>query len=158
MTDLTLTISRQIAASPANVWRCLTEPDLLKRWFAPDPVAVPEAEIDLTPGGIFRIVMQMPGQDPMDGDPGCVLLVEPERRIVWTAALGPGFVPNPPHTNAEDFYMTADMTLEPSQGGTLYTARALHATPAAVTAHEAMGFHDGWGTTAGQLEDLAKTL
>jgi len=32
-----LTISHAIAAPPYAVWRCWTEPELIKRWFAPRP-------------------------------------------------------------------------------------------------------------------------
>lgn len=152
---LTLTISRQINATPQIVWRCLTEPDLLMQWFAPKPVEITEAEVDATPGGVFHIVMKVPEHGEMRGPSGCVLLTESHTRLVWTAALGPGFVPNPPHTNADDFYMTADIRLEARDGGCFYTAHALHATPQAVAAHERMGFHNGWGTAAGQLAELA---
>lgn len=154
--DLTLSITRQINASPQTVWRCLTEPELLVQWFAPKPVEITEVEVDPTPGGIFHIVMKVPEYGEMRGPSGCVLLAESPTRIVWTAALGPGFVPNPPHTNPDDFYMTADMRLEARDGGCFYTATALHATPQAVVAHEKMGFYDGWGTTAGQLAELAE--
>lgn len=154
--DLTLHLDRQIDARPETVWRCMTDPDLLVQWFAPKPVIVSNVKLDLRPGGIFSLQMQMPGHDPMDAGPdGCVLLVVPNERLVWTAALGPDFAPNPPHTNPDDFYMTADMRLTPKNGGTLYTVRALHSTPVAMSAHEKMGFHGGWGTAAGQLEELA---
>ena len=44
-----LEISRLLQAPRAAVWRCWTEPELLKRWFAPAPWTTPEAEIDLGP-------------------------------------------------------------------------------------------------------------
>jgi uncharacterized protein YndB with AHSA1/START domain len=68
--DLTLTLTRHINASPATVWRCWTDPELLVKWFAPDPVEVVTCEVDPTPGGLFNVIMQMPGHDPMVGPCG----------------------------------------------------------------------------------------
>ena len=153
--DLTLTLTRHIKASPATVWRCWTDPELLRKWFAPDPVQVTTCEIDPMPGGLFNIVMQMPGHDPMDAPAGCVLVADIGARLVWTAALGPDFRPNPPHDAAGDFYITVDLTMTAEGGGCRYTVKAMHATPAAVKAHKNMGFFDGWGTTTDQLSALA---
>ncbi len=159
MPDLSLELTRSFAAAPSQVWRCLTEPELLKQWFAPKPVTVTEIELDLRPGGRFRTVMNIPDMGEMDTGTGCVLLVEPERRLVWTSALGPGFRPNALADDPASFFMTAEMLLAPTPGGgTDYTARALHADAAAVKAHEAMGFHEGWGAAADQLGDLASSL
>lgn len=156
--DLTLTVTRDIAARPNAVWRCLTEPDLVRQWFAPAPVTVTTCEIDARPGGILNVVMQMPGHDPMAEPPGCALLAEPPARLVWTAALGPGFVPNPPHDNPEDFYITVDIRLTETQDGTEYRANVLHATQTSVAAHERMGFVEGWGQATDQLAALAASL
>jgi uncharacterized protein YndB with AHSA1/START domain len=43
-------------------------------------------------------------------------------------------------------------------GGTLYRAMARHWSAEDLKAHEQMGFHDGWGKAADQLEALARTL
>ena len=105
--DHSLHFTRQINARPQAVWRCWTEPALLKQWFAPAPVVTTEAEIDPQPGGGFRTVMEVPDHGTMAGDPGCVLLAEPAARLVWTNALGPGFVPNLIGTGPMDFAFTA---------------------------------------------------
>jgi uncharacterized protein YndB with AHSA1/START domain len=47
-----------IQASPAEVWRALTEPEELERWF------VPRASVDLRPGGEFRWEYGRGGADP----------------------------------------------------------------------------------------------
>lgn len=156
--ELSLVLKKHISASPAAVWRCLTEPDLLVQWFTPKPVVTFDVEIDLQPGGIFALKMQMPGEKPMIEPPGCFLLVEPETRLVWTSALAPGFRPYPAYESDADFYMTADIRLIPEAGGTIYHVTALHATSAQRDIHESYGFLDGWGTAADQMESLAKTL
>ena len=54
--------------------------------------------------------------------------------------------------------MTAIVTFADENGGTRYTARALHWTVADREAHEKMGFHEGWGQCADQLAALAARL
>ena len=43
-------------------------------------------------------------------------------------------------------------------GGTTYTATARHRSVEARQEHEGMGFFDGWGTVATQLEAYAQSL
>ncbi len=148
---LDLRLTRDVAATPAQLWEAWTNPEHLKQWFAPKPVRVTEAEIDPRPGGRFRTVMALPDGTEMAGE-GCVLAAEPERRLMWTDALSRGWRPN-----AEPF-MTAEITMEPIDGGTRYTALVLHKDAADRTRHEEMGFHDGWGTVLTQLEEFARKL
>ena len=82
MSDLDLILTRRLPASPARVWRCWTEPDLIRQWFAPKPVETREVEIDLRPGGRFYTLMVMPDGTEYPNE-GCILLVEPERRLVY---------------------------------------------------------------------------
>ncbi|MBP8234761.1 MAG: SRPBCC domain-containing protein [Rhizorhabdus sp.] len=108
--------------------------------------------MDPRPGGIFSVVMASPEGVEMDETPGCILLVEPQKRLVWTDALGPEFRPN-----AQSF-MTADISMEAVDGGTRYRALARHKSDADRRSHEEMGFHEGWGTCLTQLEGLAERL
>jgi uncharacterized protein YndB with AHSA1/START domain len=56
-------------------------------------------------------------------------------------------------------FMTAEVLFEDAGAGkTRYTARAMHWSAEARKEHEEMGFHEGWGKAADQLEALAKTL
>jgi uncharacterized protein YndB with AHSA1/START domain len=158
--DLDLVLERTVDAPIDLVWKAYTDPEQLKKWFAPRPYEISEIELDLRPGGIFRIRMTGPdGFDTGHGVPGCVLEVAERERLVWTSALGPGYRPNPAGEGCESFPMTAIITFaEGGAGKTLYTAIALHKNAADKESHEKMGFHDGWGTTASQLEQLAKSL
>ncbi len=45
-------------ASPEKVWQAWTKPELLKQWWGPDNVTIPECEVDLRVGGKFYIVME----------------------------------------------------------------------------------------------------
>jgi uncharacterized protein YndB with AHSA1/START domain len=156
--DTTLSFTRSLAATPAAVWRCWTEPELLKKWFAPHPVETTEVEIEAKPGGIFRTVMVVPEHGEMRGDPGCVLVAVPERHLVWTNALGPQFRPNKMGDGPMDFAFSAEITIEATAGGCTYTATCRHATPEQSRAHADMGFYEGWGTVTTQLGELAATL
>ena len=152
-----LELTRHLKAGRSAVWRCWTEPSLMEAWFCPRPWRATDIEIDLARGGRFRTVIRGPEGEVFDNAPGCFLLVEPMSRLVWTSALGPGF--RPLITPAGGFAMTAVLTFEEAgNGGTLYRAVVRHADAAGKAAHEAMGFHDGWGAAAAQLEELAATL
>ncbi len=72
--------------------------------------------------------------------------------LVFTDALGPGFRPT------GSAFMTGSVEITPTATGTLYTARALHKDPETKTQHEAMGFHQGWGTALDQLVALVKGM
>lgn len=71
-----LILSRTFACTPEAAFRCWTEPDLLRRFFAPRPGLTTQAEIDLRPGGRFYTVMQFEEWGEIATE-GCVLLVEP---------------------------------------------------------------------------------
>jgi uncharacterized protein YndB with AHSA1/START domain len=150
---LDLVFEREVDVPPHLVWAAWTTPEYVKQWFAPKPFETTECEIDLRPGGIFRAVMRSPEGETVNEDPGCILEVVENRRLVWTAALGPGFRPA-----ATDFAFTAVITLEPAGTGTRYRAVAVHGTKELKEQHEAMGFHDGWGAALDQLVALARTM
>ena len=112
---------------------------------------VKNAVIDLRPGGesSSTMVLEDGTEFPLMG---CYLVVEPERRLVFTDCLGPGFRPR-----GEAFF-TAEILMEPDGTGTRYTARAIHGSTENREKHEAMGFFDGWGTVITQLDEFALAL
>ncbi|GHO47848.1 SRPBCC domain-containing protein [Ktedonospora formicarum] len=58
------TVERQFAAPRALMFQIFTQPEHLKRWWAPQPFTVPTCTIDLRPGGIWHYSMRSPeGQD-----------------------------------------------------------------------------------------------
>jgi uncharacterized protein YndB with AHSA1/START domain len=95
-----------------SIWRCWTEPELLRQWFCPAPYKVRHAEIEPTPGGIFLTTMQGPDETNLDAEPGCVLAAEPGRLFSFTDALAPGFRPR------ASGFMSGIITMEGSAAGT----------------------------------------
>jgi uncharacterized protein YndB with AHSA1/START domain len=161
MSETDLVLERTLNAPRHIVWMALTTPEHIKKWWAPRPYQTPEVEIDLKPGGIFR--MRMTGPDGFDtgmGGAGCVLDVAEGQRVVWTSALGPGWRPNTPGpADCGGFLFTAIMSLEDTADGkTHYRAIAKHKDATDAETHEKMGFHEGWGTCADQLGEVAKDL
>lgn len=150
--DRTLVLTRIIDAPPEKVYRCWTEPELLKQWFAPRPWSTPHAELDLRPGGSSLVVMRSPeGQE--FPNPGVYLEVIPNRKLVFTDAYVKAWEPS------EKPFFTGIITFEDEGAGkTRYTARALHWTDEDREKHEKMGFHEGWGICANQLEEVARKL
>jgi uncharacterized protein YndB with AHSA1/START domain len=149
-----LVLERVIDVSPERVWRAWTEPEQLKRWFTPAPWSTADCEIDLRPGGIFSVVMRTPEGEEQPQGAGCYLEVVPNRRLVWTGALGPGFRPTRREEGALPF--TAIITMEPHGDGTKYTAHVMHEDAADAKRHAEMGFHSGWGAALDQLVAMAK--
>jgi uncharacterized protein YndB with AHSA1/START domain len=147
-----LTLTRLLDAPRGALYRCWTEPDLLKQWFAPRPYTTPVAEIDLRPGGASKIVMRSPDGREMP-NPGQYLEVVPGRKLVFSDAFTGDWRPK------EDApFMVAVIEFADEGGKTRYTATVRHWSEADKKRHEEMGFHQGWGICAEQLEALAKSL
>ena len=160
MSNNDLVLERTLNAPRDLVWKAWTDPEHLKQWFAPKPYEISELELDLRPGGVFRLRMVGPdGFDTGHGNPGCVLEVVPGEKIVWTSALAPEYRPAEMGEGCESFPMTAVITFaDAGNGKTSYRALALHRNAADRDTQENMGFQEGWGTCATQLEELAQGL
>lgn len=162
--ELDLHFERDIDIPTSAVWRAWTEPDLLAKWFCPRPWSVVACEIDLRPGGLFSTTMQSPDGQRMPAMAGSYLLVEPDRRLVWTNAMGPDFRPHPAASPVDapdgppNFLFTADLRFEATASGTRYRACVRHAHASDCQAHAAMGFEQGWGIALDQLVELMKAF
>jgi len=60
---LNLQMRRVLSAPLAAVFRALSEPQELTKWFGPDGFTIPHAKSDLREGGRYRIAMQPPEGD-----------------------------------------------------------------------------------------------
>ena len=78
-----LEVRRTIRAPQQRVFDAWTKTEELKAWHAPGPLTVSFAEIDLRPGGAYRIHMREPdGKEHRVS--GVYREVDPPRKVVYT--------------------------------------------------------------------------
>ncbi len=149
--DRELVLTRILNAPREKVYAAWTTPALMQQWFAPKPWTTPRVELDLRPGGASLIVMRDPQGNEFPNR-GVYLEVVKNERLVFTDAFTTAWEPS------EKPFMTGVLTFEDAGNGTTrYTARVRHWSVADRDAHEKMGFHQGWGQCATQLEAVAQT-
>jgi uncharacterized protein YndB with AHSA1/START domain len=146
-----LVLTRLIDAPRHVLFRCWTEPELMKKWFTPRPWTTPVIETDPRAGGSSYILMRGPSGEEMPNR-GIYLEVVKDSRIVFTDAFTSAWQPS------AKAYFVGEITFEDEDGKTRYTARARHWSKDDMEDHKKRGFHEGWGAATDQLEALAKTL
>jgi uncharacterized protein YndB with AHSA1/START domain len=148
-----LVLARIVDATPEQLFKLWTTPELFPEWFCPKPWRAEATAMDLRPGGASCSTMYGPDGEVFENK-GVYLEVVPNEKIVFTDAFTEGWVP------AEGGgMMTATLTFERRPDGkTLYVARAAHPTVEKLKQHEEMGFHGGWGVVAEQMEEVARRL
>ena len=152
MSNHELVLRRHLKAPRMALWRCWCEPELLMQWFCPKPWRVSKAVMDPRAGGASEITMSGPNGEEFPNR-GVYLEVVPGERLVFTDAYVKAWEPS------EKPFMTAVVTFaDASGGGTDYVATCHHWSAADCEQHVKMGFHEGWGKAADQLEELALTL
>jgi uncharacterized protein YndB with AHSA1/START domain len=108
-------------------------------------------ELDARPGGACNTTFDVDGNTAENK--GVYLEVVPNEKLVFTDAYTVGWKPAP------EPFMTAIVTFEEiGNNRTRYTAMARHRNADSAKAHRDMGFYDGWGTVAAQLETYARGL
>ena len=136
---LDLAFERFIDAPVRLVWEALTQPEHLKEWYMPrDWGRVAHAEMDVQPGGIFRIDIEN-DKDEVFPNLGCFLDVVPMERLVWTSMLFPGYRP----AVFDDIPITAIATMAPEGTGTRYVFVALHRNEADLATNRESGWQQG---------------
>ncbi len=149
--DLDLVLTRDIAAPRALIYQCWTSEAHLPHWFVPRPHRVTACTLDPRPGGVCNTTFEVAGN--VMENRGVYLEAIPNEKLVFTDAYTEGWKP------AAEPFMTAILTFEDlGDGRTRYTAVARHRNTETARQHKEMGFHDGWGTVATQLEAYAQGL
>lgn len=80
---LVLELKSVLAGPRERIFRTLTEPAALARWWGPSGFTTPEIELDLTVGGGYRFGMQPPSGD-LFHLAGEFLEIDPPSRLVYT--------------------------------------------------------------------------
>lgn len=150
-----LVISRIFNAPVAAVWRAMTEPEGVKRWWGPEHFTSPVAEIDFREGGRFLFAMR----DPEGNDywsTGEYKEIVPHQRIVYTDSFADaeGNVVSPAVMGMGEAYPEAVLVtweFEDLGGQTRLTI-----TTADIPRNEMFEMaRSGWGTS---LDKLAQAL
>jgi uncharacterized protein YndB with AHSA1/START domain len=151
---LDIVLERFIDAPRRLVWDALTKPEHLREWSMPKPWGVvSNCEMDVRPGGIFRVDITT-GDGQVVPNLGCVLDVVPLERLVWTSMLFPGYRP----AVFDDIPITAIMTMETRGTGTRYVFTALHRDEADVEKNKTSGWLQGTEIALDQFVAHVKSM
>lgn len=85
-TETTILLERTFDAPKHLVWRTLTEPELVRRWWGCDGSEMTRCEIDLRVGGKWRYEMRLPDGNNVGMSGNYVEIVKPDR-IVNTESM-----------------------------------------------------------------------
>jgi uncharacterized protein YndB with AHSA1/START domain len=151
---LDIVFERFIDAPARLVWEALTKPEHLKEWYMPREWGrVSHAEMDVRPGGIFRVDIAV-GDGRDVPNLGCFLEAVPLKRLVWTSMLFPGYRP----AVFDDIPITAIVTIESEGTGTRYVFTALHRDEADLEKNMTSGWKEGTEIATDQLVAHVKSM
>ena len=151
--DLELELQRVIRAPRHELWRAWTEPALLERWWTPAPTQTRVEVLDVRPGGGFVTRMSDDGVEFVPHTDSVFLVVEEDRRLVWTNAVDSAWRPADP----QPVPLTAEIVFGEHAEGTDYRVTVRHGDPEHRTRHEQLGFFDGWGSVTEALAELVES-
>jgi uncharacterized protein YndB with AHSA1/START domain len=127
-----INVRRCFKAPPELVYKALTEPEYIRRWFGPRRLEITECEADLRVGGTWRVVHRAPdGAEFVFG--GTFLELDPPHRRVGTFRWDGA----PEHEAVETFEITA------VDGGSLVTSSTRHSSREGRDMHVANGMETG---------------
>lgn len=135
--DRVLVIERMFAAPPEMVFDAWTRPPQVVRWWGPKGFTTPSCEMDVRPGGTFRICIRS-GEGKDHWMSGVYREVVPPDRLVFTHV----WEEEPPHQTL------VTVTFAAHDGGTKLTFRqAVFPTQADRDSHEG-----GWSECLDHLQ------
>jgi uncharacterized protein YndB with AHSA1/START domain len=143
MQPLVLSLRRILPGSRTAVYKALTDPELLARWWGPRGFTAPEVDFNPRSGSDYRIAMQ-----PPDGElfhlTGEFREVDPPCRVAYT------FRWEPP--DADDRETLVRIFLEDRGEGTeAVLAQGTFATESRLALHQ-----QGWADSLDRLEQLLR--
>ncbi|MFF4660822.1 SRPBCC domain-containing protein [Streptomyces sp. NPDC001381] len=139
---LVLHLRCELPAASAEVFRALTEPRELARWWGPDGFTIPAVESDLRPGGAYRIDMRPP-EGALFHLAGEFLDVDPPRLLRYT------FRWEEPDPEDRETVVTLELRDLGEGAAGLVLTQGEFATERRRALHE-----EGWTQSFGKLERL----
>jgi uncharacterized protein YndB with AHSA1/START domain len=138
---LVLELKLVVGAPRERVFRALTEPAELAKWWGPRGFTTPGIDLDLRVGGGYRFTMQPPGGDPFHLS-GEFLQIDPPGRLVYTFGWDE---PDP-----DDRQTVVTLSLGEVAGGTQVSlSQGEFATEARLALHRG-----GWTDSLEKLREL----
>jgi uncharacterized protein YndB with AHSA1/START domain len=161
VSDRALTFTRFLAAPRDRVFRAWTDADQLAQWWGPAGFTNPVSEVDLRPGGAYRIVMRAPDGREFPAT-GRYLEIEPPSRLVFTDTIEDEAPAdwlaefNQHRASSPGTPFTAQVTVlfDEVDGGTLLTIQNRFDSDSDRDAVVAMGATSGWSESLERLEAL----
>ncbi len=150
-------VERQFSAPRTLMFEIFTQPEHLKRWWAPQPYTVPVCTIDLRPGGIWHYAMRSPeGQEHWARSVYSEIV--PPEKLVYTSTFADEHA-NPIEGMAE--HLTTVIFTEMEEAGkTQVSARIQFASAEALKVAVGMGMVQGmnmtWDYLVGYVQELPK--
>jgi len=148
--DNQILITREFDAPRRLVWRAVTEPELIKRWWAGDRGTVTSAEVDLRVGGRWRYVMTANAGFEVAFHGEYREITAPERLVNTEAFEG---IPDPDENAA-----LCTATLTEKDGRTYFEVLVEHRNQAGRDAHINSGMEAGMQESYDKLEKVAASL
>jgi uncharacterized protein YndB with AHSA1/START domain len=143
--DTHVIVTRHFAASPEDVYRAHTEPELIQKWLlGPDGWTMPICVSEAWPGGRIHYEWSN-GQGRSFSQTGEYLEVEPRRRTVCVSRM------HLPETTPDN---QVETTFEPDGDGTLMTVRMTLPDAQTRAAMLATGMAGGMETSYARLEGV----
>jgi len=156
-------ISRSFDASPALLWKALTEPERMAKWWGPKGLPVVAAKMDFRPGGRYLYGLRTPDGGAMWGRFIYQEIKETTRiTLVSSFSDEDGGLARHPMSPTWPLEMLSDFALEPEGQRTKLTIswRPINASnEERATFTAAMdGMKQGWGGTLDQLAEYLAGL
>jgi uncharacterized protein YndB with AHSA1/START domain len=138
-----LIVVRTFAAPRALVFKAWSSAEHIKRWFSPEGLTTPEAEVDFRAGGVFAVCMRTPeGQDHWSR--GRFVEVAPPDRLAFSGAVVVDGEPK--------FTVHTVVTFEDDGAGTRMSVRQDYDIHDEAFRAAVKGAYEGWRTTLDKLE------
>lgn len=146
--DRELIITRSFRAPPRLVFQAWTQPEFVRRWWAPKSrgVEIVECTAQVEVGGGYRYLLRH-GDDQF-GFSGRYTEISPPTRLVYTQVF----------ENFPGLEAIITVTFEERDGHTFMRSHELYPSPEARDGALASGMEDGMRETMDQLDELVRTL